>query len=96
MEVGQIHRGHEKVREQGEKVVNEEGKLTEAAVAAGDEGGGDVVEDADGVAVVVVACGDGKDTVGEKDVGVEKEDHALMEGTVGVVDEIQKVAAVVH
>ena len=56
----------------------------EAAVASGDEEGGDEVEDGDGLAVVVVACGDGKDTPGEKDVGVEKEDHALMEGTAGV------------
>ena len=95
MGVGQIQKDHEKVKEQGERV-NEEGKQMEAAVAAGDEGGGDVVEDGDGVAVIVVACGDEKDTVGEKDEGVEKEDHALMEGMVGVVDETQKVAAVEH
>lgn len=94
MGVGQIQKDHEKVKEQGERV-NEEGKQMEPAVAAGDAGGEDEVEDGDGV-VVVVACGDGKDTVGEKDVGVEKEDHALMEGTVGVVDETQKVAAVEH
>lgn len=71
----------------------------EAAVAAGDGGGGDELEDGDGDGdgvVVVLACGDGKNTAGEKDVGVEKEDHALMEGTAGVVDETQKVAAVEH
>lgn len=62
----------------------------EAVVAAEDEGGEDVVEDEDGVDVVV-ACGEGKDTVGERDVVEEKEDRVLMEGT---VDENQIVAAV--
>ena len=94
MGVDQIHKGHEKVKEQGEGV-NEEGRQMEAAVAAGDEGGGNVAEDGDGV-VAVGPCGDGKDTVGEKDAGVKKEDHALMEGTVGAEDETQKAVAVEH
>lgn len=64
--------------------VNVEEKRVEAVVVAEDEEGGDAVEEDEiGVVVVVVvaACGAGKETVGEKDEGVEKEDREPMEGT---------------
>lgn len=64
----------------------------EVAVAAEDEEVEEQLED-EGEVDAVVACGEGKGTE-EKDVGVGKEDHALMEGTAAVVDEIQTVAAV--
>lgn len=80
---------HEKAEER-EEGLNVEGKLVVAAVAAEDEEG----EDVDGAAVVAAACGGDKGIVGEKDVGVGKEDRAPMEETVDAVEEIQTVAAV--
>lgn len=80
-----------KVKERDEEACAEEKKV-EAAVAAEDEEGEDGPEDEDEVGVVV-ACGEGKGTVGEKDVVVQKEGHEL-EGIVDVVDEDQIVAAV--
>ena len=41
----------------------------------------------EGEVAVAVACGDGKGI--EKDVRVGKEDHASLQGTVDVADEIQ-------
>ncbi len=88
------HIVHEKTEDQ-EEGVNVEGKLVVAAVAAEDEEGEDGVEDADGAAVVVAACGGDKGIVEEKDVEVRTEDHAPMEETVDAVEEIQTAAAAV-
>lgn len=62
--------------------------VAEKQVEADEEG-----EDGDGVGVVV-ACDEGKGTVGEKGVGIETEGHELMEGTVDVVDENRMVSVV--
>lgn len=88
--VGENHRGHGKVRTRGEEA-NVKGKRVVVAVDAEDEEVEDGEGDEGGV-VVAAACGDGKGI--EKDVGVEKEDHALLQGTVDVGDEIQTAVAV--
>lgn len=80
---------HETVEEREERV-NEGGKLVVPAVAVEDEEGEDGVEDADGAA----AFGGDTGIVGERDVGVGKEDHALMGEIAGAVEEIQTVVAV--
>lgn len=84
---------HEKAGER-EEGLNVEGKLVVAAVAAEDEEGEDGAEEVDGAAAVAAACGGDKGIVGEKGVGVGKEDRAPMEETVDAVEEIQTVAAV--
>lgn len=71
-----------------------ERKQVVAAVAAEGEEGEDGVEDADGAAVVAAACEGDKGIVGEKDVGVGKEDHVLTEEIADAVEEIQTVVAV--
>lgn len=87
---GVNHMSHGKVTEQDE-VVNGKEKRVGAAVAAEDEEG----EEGEGVdGVVLAACGDGKETVAQKDVAIGMEGHELTEGTVDVVDETQTAAAV--
>ncbi|KAI8560501.1 hypothetical protein RHMOL_Rhmol04G0261200 [Rhododendron molle] len=80
-----------KVMDQDEGAYEEEKKVV--AVAAEDEGGEDGGADEGGVGVAVVSD-EGKDIAGEKDVGIEKEGHELMEETVGVVDGNRIAAAV--
>lgn len=84
--VGNRRGSHGKVKVRGE-VVNVKEKLEEA-----DEVGGDGEEDGGGVGVA--ACGDGKETVAWKDVGVSKGGRELVEGTADVVGENQTAAAV--
>lgn len=81
-----------KVKDQDEGADEEEKKVV-AVVAAEDEEGEDGGEDEGGVGVAAVSD-EGKDIVGEKDVGIEMEGHELMEETVGVVGGNQIAAAV--
>lgn len=83
------HKGHGKVKKQGEEA-NVKGKKAVVAVAAEDEeveGG----KGGEGAVVVAVAHGHGKGI--EKDVGVGKGEHARLQGTVDVADEIQTAVA---
>lgn len=84
--MGDQRESHGKVKTQGE-AVNEKEKQEVA-----DEADGDGEEDGGGI--VVAVCGDEKETAGENDVGLEKEDHELVEGTADVGGESQTAAVV--